>query len=99
MADAGLYEWQSEEPLQFGNVYWQRRPIDTAQSTRWKVTVRILRHGIDIPAFDLSGFFIIGARGVGERTDLANNYTSGLTNTLRYFTDNVEFQKSKDFKV
>ncbi|MBX3298726.1 MAG: TonB-dependent receptor [Acidobacteria bacterium] len=74
-----VYEWQSGEPLSFGNVYFNGDP-STLVSKLGKKDSNGRRYGIDIPAFDTSGFFINGvAPGYG------NNYTSGSANTYRTF--------------
>ena len=75
----GVYEWQSGEPLQFGNVYYNGDPKELV-SKLGKKDEQGRRYGIDIPAFDLSGFFIAGAAPA-----FANNFTSGSANTLRSF--------------
>lgn len=75
----GVYEWQSGEPLQFGNVYYNGDP-NQLRNLLGKKNADGLRYGIDIPAFDTSGFFVNGTAPA-----FANNYTSGSTNTLRYF--------------
>ena len=75
----GVYEWQSGEPLQFGNVYYNGDPQYLVNRLGKKDPAG-RRYGIDIPAFDTSGFFINGAAPA-----FANNYTSGSANTLRNF--------------
>jgi hypothetical protein len=73
----GVYEWQSGEPLQFGNVYFNGDP-QTLINKLGKKNGAGQRYGIDIPAFDISGFFINGVAPA-----FANNYTSSSANTLR----------------
>ncbi|MBP7474209.1 MAG: TonB-dependent receptor [Pyrinomonadaceae bacterium] len=80
----GVYEWQSGEPLQFGNVYYSGDP-STLRNRLGGKDGEGRRYGIDIPAFDLSGFFINGVQASANVPGFANNYTSGSTNTLRYF--------------
>lgn len=80
----GVYEWQSGEPLQFGNVYYSGDP-STLRNRLGGKDGQGRRYGIDIPAFDLSGFFINGVQASANVPGFANNYTSGSTNTLRYF--------------
>lgn len=73
----GVYEWQSGEPLQFGNVYYNGDPYQL-ESKIGKKDEQGRRYGVDIPAFDITGFFINGAAPA-----FANNYTSSSANTLR----------------
>lgn len=75
----GVYEWQSGEPLQFGNVYYNGDPSQL-ESKLGKKDGQGRRYGVDIPAFDISGFFINGTAPA-----FGNNYTSGSANTLRLF--------------
>ncbi len=75
----GVYERQSGEPLQFGNVYYGGDPSQLKNRLGEKNEAG-LRYGIDIPAFDTAGFFINGAAPA-----FANNFTSSSANTLRYF--------------
>jgi hypothetical protein len=104
-----VYEWQSGEPLQFGNVYYNGDPSQL-KNLLGKKNDGGQRYGIDIPAFDLSGFFIGGVRLAANVPGYANNYTSGSTNTLRTFPltlggfRNQRFLKfdvgiSKNFKI
>lgn len=75
----GVYEWQSGEPLRFGNVYYNGDPYQLV-SKIGKKDEQGRRYGVDIPAFDISGFFINGVAPA-----FANNYTSGSANALRSF--------------
>lgn len=74
-----VYEWQSGEPLQFGNVYYSGNPYELVNKLG-KKDEQGRRYGIDVAAFDTSGFFINGAAPA-----FANNFTSGSANTLRSF--------------
>ncbi|MBP6001841.1 MAG: carboxypeptidase regulatory-like domain-containing protein [Pyrinomonadaceae bacterium] len=78
----GVYEWQSGEPLQFGNVYFNGDPA-SLRNLLGKKDPNGLRYGIDVPAFALSGFFIGGIQSSANVPGFANNYTSGSSNTLR----------------
>jgi len=100
----GIFERQSGEPLIFGNVYYNGDPNELVNRLGKKDSEG-RRYGIDIPAFDTSGFFINGSAPA-----FANNYTSSSTNTLRSFPlttgkfRNQHFLKfdvgiSKDFQV
>ena len=75
----GVYERQSGEPLQFGNVYYNGDPSQLKNRLGEK-NEQGLRYGVDIPAFDISGFRINGTAPA-----FANNFTSSSANTLRYF--------------
>lgn len=77
-----VYEWQSGEPLQFGNVYYNGDPSQLV-SLLGKKDPGGRRYGIDIPAFDITGFFLNGVQLAANVPGFANNYTSGSTNTLR----------------
>lgn len=75
----GIFERQSGEPLIFGNVYYNGDPNELVNLLGKKDSGG-RRYGIDIPAFDTSGFFINGSAPA-----FANNYTSSSSNTLRSF--------------
>lgn len=75
----GVYEWQSGEPLSFGNVYYNGDPYQLVNMLG-KKDAQGRRYGVDIPGWDISGFFIGGVAPA-----FANNYTSGSANTLRQF--------------
>lgn len=100
----GVYEWQSGEPLSFGNVYYAGDP-DQLVNLLGKKDSQGRRYGVDIPGWDTSGFYINGVAPA-----FANNYTSGSANTLRSFPlttghfRNQRFLKfdvglSKNFKI
>lgn len=80
----GVYEWQSGEPLQFGNVYYSGDPYELINKLG-KKDEQGRRYGVDIPAFDISGFYIGGVQAAANVPGYANNYTSGSTNTLRSY--------------
>lgn len=87
----GLYEWQSGEPLLFPNLYFSGDP-DQLQSKLGKKNEQGQRYGIDIPAWDISGFYLNGsAPGV------ANNYTSGSAVSLRNFPFTVDGLRNQRF--
>lgn len=100
----GVYEWQSGEPLSFGNVYYAGDP-EALVNMLGKKDSQGRRYGVDIPGWDTSGFLIGGVAPA-----FANNYTSGSANTLRTFPlttgkfRNQRFLKfdvglSKNFKI
>ncbi len=104
-----VYEWQSGEPLQFGNVYYNGDPTKLVNNLG-KKDQNGLRWGIDYPAFNTSGFFIGGVPLVANVPGYANNFTSSSANTLRSFPltmgqfRNQRFMKfdvgaSKNFRI
>ncbi len=97
----GIFERQSGEPLSFGNVYYNGDPNELINRLG-KKDEQGRRYGIDIPAFDISGFFIGGVQASANVPGFANNYTSGSTNTLRSFpltTGNFRNQRFLKFDV
>ncbi len=80
----GVYEWQSGEPLQFGNVYYNGDP-NALVSKLGKKDDQGRRYGVDIPAFDITGFYVGGVIAAANAPGFANNFTSSSANTLRSF--------------
>ena len=80
----GVYEWQSGEPLQFGNVFYNGDPGQLVNRLG-KRDGQGRKYGIDVPAFDIAGFFIGGVQSAANVPGFSNNYTSSSTNALRYF--------------
>ncbi len=86
----GVYEWQSGEPLSFGNIYYAGDP-ENLVSLLGKKDSQGRRYGIDIPAFDTSGFTVTYTDPitlvVTQRVPgFGNNYASSSSaNTLRNF--------------
>lgn len=90
------YEWQSGEPLQLGNVYYNGDP-STLKNRIGQYDEQGRKYGVDIPAFDLSGFYFhdatVQTNGVDDptkqradaRIGLGNINTIAGSNTLRYF--------------
>lgn len=87
----GVYERQSGEPLQFGNVYYNGDPNQLVSRLGEK-DEQGRRYGVDIPAFDISGFLINGTA-----PGYANNFTSSSTNTLRSFPFTVDSLRNQRF--
>jgi hypothetical protein len=93
-----VYEWQSGEPLVLQNGVYTG-DITQLENLLGKHNEQGLRYGVDVPAFDTSGFISLG-----------NNYTVGSQNSLRvipYTLDNFRnqpFQKldvglTKNFRI
>ncbi len=90
------YEWQSGEPLVFGNVYYNGDPSTLKNLIHQRDSQGRL-YGVDIPAFDVSGFYFhdaaVQTNGVDDpvkqradpRIGLGNINTIAGSNTLRYF--------------
>ncbi len=82
----GVYEWQSGEPLLFGNVFYNGDPTQL-KNLLGKKDSEGRRYGIDIPGWDVSGFYLNGVQGTANNNVPAfgNNFQANGTNTLRYF--------------
>jgi len=101
------YEWQSGEPLAFGNVYYDTRFGDPRElkSRLGKKDDQGRRYGIDIPAFDISGFYPVGFvfNGASAPASIGLGTTNiGSNNTLRYFpltTGKLRNQRFLNFNV
>lgn len=97
----GVYERQSGEPLQFGNVYYNGDPTQIKSKLGQK-NDQGQRYGVDIPAFDLTGFYVGGVVLPANAPGYANNFTSSSANTLRTFPftlDNLRAQRFLKFDV
>jgi hypothetical protein len=57
----GIFEWQSGEPLVLGNVYYNGDPKQL-KNRLGETNEQGQKYGVDIPAFDLTGFSLIDAR-------------------------------------
>jgi hypothetical protein len=85
-----VYEWQSGEPLVLQNAVYTG-DINQLESRLGQYNEQGLRYGVDIPAFDTSGFISLG-----------NNYTVSSQNSLRvipYTLDNFRNQPFQKFDV
>jgi hypothetical protein len=93
-----VYEWQSGEPLVLQNGVYTG-DITQLENLLGKHNEQGLRYGVDVPAFDTSGFISLG-----------NNYTVGSQNSLRVIPytlgnfRNQPFQKldvglTKNFRI
>ena len=92
-----VYEWQSGEPLILGNVYFNGDPTQLrARIGEYDEQGR--RYGVDIPAFDISGFRLPN----GTIPGFGNNYSVSGQNTLRnfpYTLNNLRNQPFQKFDV
>jgi hypothetical protein len=107
-----VYEWQSGEPLVLQNNFYNG-DITQLENLIGKRDEQGRRYGIDIPAFDLTGFRVLDNRPTVNGTanpafntlvvpGFGNNYTIGSQNTLRYLPytlDNFRNQPFQKFDV
>lgn len=95
------YEWQSGEPLLFGNVYYNGDP-QALKSRLGEKDEQGRRYGVDIPAFDITGFYPAGtvfaatATASNDPIQLGNNNTNN-PNTARYFPLTTEGLRNQRF--
>ena len=85
-----VFEWQSGEPLVLQNGVYLG-DINQLENRIGQKNDQGLRYGVDIPAFDTSGFISLG-----------NNYTIGGQNSLRtipYTLDNFRNQPFQKFDL
>jgi hypothetical protein len=92
------YEWQSGEPLFLGNVYFEGNPYNLV-SRLGKKDAQGRRYGIDIPAFDIAGFFPGGVNNATTQAAIAlgNINTIAGSNTLRYFPLTIGTMRNQRF--
>ena len=107
-----VYEWQSGEPLVLQNFFYNGDPTQLENRLGQK-DEQGRRYGVDVPAFDISGFRVIDNRptinGVANPAfntlvipGFGNNYTIGSQNTLRslpYTLNNFRNQPFQKFDV
>jgi len=100
------YEWQTGEPLLFGNVFFDGDP-STLKSRLGDKDEQGRKYGVDIPAFDVTHFYPAGTVFNGASTasndpiQLGNNNTNGA-NTARYFplaTEGLRNQRFLNFNL
>ncbi|MDQ6788615.1 MAG: TonB-dependent receptor [Acidobacteriota bacterium] len=92
-----VYEWQSGEPLVLQNVFYNG-DLTQLKNMLGKSDGQGRRYGVDIPAFDTSGFFL----STGAALSFGNNYTVSSQNTLRsipYTLNNFRNQPFQKFDV
>jgi hypothetical protein len=108
-----VYEWQSGEPLVLQNVFYNG-DVTQLENRLGQRDEQGRRYGIDIPAFDTTGFRVLDNRqtlpnGTANPTfnqlvipGFGNNYTVGSQNTLRnipYTLDSFRNQALQKFDV
>ncbi|MDQ4119987.1 MAG: TonB-dependent receptor [Acidobacteriota bacterium] len=92
-----VYEWQKGEPLVLQNVFYGG-DITQLQNRLGQRDEQGRVYGVDIPAFDTSGFRMSN----GNVLNFGNNYTISSQNTLRYLPytlDNFRNQPFQKFDV
>ncbi|MEP6945530.1 MAG: TonB-dependent receptor [Acidobacteriota bacterium] len=100
-----IYEWQSGEPLILPNAFYSGDPTKLVDNLGKKDS-QGRKYGIDIPAFDTSGFVMSN----GAVPTFGNNYQTSQNVTLRYLPytmnnfRNQYFQKfdtglTKNFRI
>ncbi len=81
-----IYQYQSGEPLVLPNVYYNGDP-KKLKNLLGAYDSQGRRYGVDIPAFDTSGFTVIDNRTVANTVvvpSFGNNFTTSTQNVLRY---------------
>jgi hypothetical protein len=107
----GVYEWQSGEPLLLPNVYYSG-DITQLESMVGKKNELGQTYGIDIPAWDITGFYVGGVVANANAPGFGNNFqtNTGNNNVLRtipFTMDSFRNQRflkfdmgvSKNFKI
>lgn len=101
----GNYEWQSGEPLLFANVFFTG-DATALKSRLGKKDSSGQRYGVDIPAFDITGFYPAGTVFNGGTAPasiaVGNNLQQSGANTVRYFPlalDGLRNQRFLNFNV
>lgn len=107
----GVYEWQSGEPLLLGNVYYNG-DVTQLRSRVGERNEQGLKYGVDIPAWDVSGFYVGGVALAANVPGFGNNFqtNTGNNNVLRtipFTIDGLRNQRylkfdlgvSKNFKI
>ncbi len=81
-----VYEWQSGEPLMLGNVFYNGDPSELVNKLGKKDS-QGRRYGVDMPGWDVSGFYLNGVQSTANNNlpAFGNNFQANATNTLRYF--------------
>ncbi len=98
------YERQTGEPLLFGNVFFSGDP-SSLKARLGEKDADGRRYGIDIPAFDVSGFYPAGQifdGGTAPGSIAVGNNNTQAANTVRYFplaTDGLRNQRFLNFNL
>lgn len=103
-----VYERQSGEPLVLPNIFYSGDPTKL-KNLLGKHDEQGRRYGIDIPAFDITGFTVIDPRplvngatnanfGKAVVPGFGNNYTVGGQNTLRYLPYTLDNFRNQQFQ-
>ncbi|MBS1794416.1 MAG: TonB-dependent receptor [Acidobacteria bacterium] len=88
-----VYEWQSGEPLILPNVFYSGDPKQL-KNLLGKSDGQGRKYGVDIPAFDTSGFFLSN----GTVPSFGNNYATSSQNTLRYLPYTLNNFRNQPFQ-
>ena len=78
-----IYERQSGEPLVLPNVYFNGDPTKL-KAHLGEYDSQGRRYGVDIPAFDTTGFILPNLTGAPTIPVFGNNYQTSSQNVLRY---------------
>jgi len=104
-----VYEWQSGEPLILGNVFYNGDPRQL-KARIGQSDEQGRKYGVDIPAFDISGFRILDTRqtlptGAANPTfnqlvvpGFGNNFSVTGQNTLRSFPYTLNNLRNQPFQ-
>ena len=94
------YEWQTGEPLLFGNVFFAGDP-SSLKSRFGEKDEQGRRYGVDIPAFDVTGFypagFVLNGGAAPASIALGVNTTQAGANTVRYFPLTLDSLRNQRF--
>lgn len=94
------YEWQTGEPLLFANVYFNG-DLNALKSMLGKQNAQGQRYGVDIPAFDVTGFYppgtVLNGGSAPASIAVGNNNQQSGANTVRYFPLTVEGLRNQRF--
>ena len=77
----GVYEWQSGEPLLLGNVYYNG-DITKLKSMVGQTNGQGQKYGVDIPAWDVSGFYVGGIALAANVPGFGNNFQTNTGNNV-----------------
>ncbi len=88
-----VYEWQSGEPLVLQNVFYNG-DITQLENRLGQHDSQGRRYGVDIPAFDPTGFRL----STGATPGFGNNYTVSSQNTLRYIPYTLDNFRNQPFQ-